>query len=128
MCYNNHKIANKTFLNIRGEYTMRKPLVRNISETNKTYLAAYEGSFEKRTSWLQYAVDCHALLEKLGDKDLVKIKWEDVEDYLGSVQGEETTKKNKRAHLVSFLRYVINNNLGNAKFQISKTVLFGLIQ
>jgi site-specific recombinase XerD len=106
---------------------MRKPLVRNISETNRAYLEAYKASFTNNSSWNQYNCTLSRFLEFLGETDLIKIKWEKVEEFISQAGNEETTGKNKIAHISAFIRFVVKNNLGNAKFHINKSVLFELL-
>jgi site-specific recombinase XerD len=106
---------------------MTKRMVKNVAEINRGYLVAYEKSFTNNASWLQYKVDCTSFLTAIGERDLVKIKWEDVEKYLLSIQGEETTKKNKISHIKGLLKFVVRENLGNARFHINKSILFELL-
>ncbi len=98
-----------------------------LNPVNENFYNVFKASFNYQSSWLQYKVDCGPFLESLKSKSLTSISPVDVENYVMAHADNEHTQNNKRAHIRSMIKFMINNNVNDAKNKVSRDLLIYLI-
>ncbi|MFB5759058.1 hypothetical protein [Paenibacillus medicaginis] len=108
--------------------------IYNVSEINRQYLEAFkeekypdtENNSRHRKSYNQYRCTLNNYLESL-TKDVAMSKREDIDNFLAGVPNSQT-RKNKEAHIKSFLIYLITNNIKNCSSKVSRDLLIKLLE
>jgi hypothetical protein len=86
----------------------------NLTADNQIYYNEFEKSI-KPESWATYKASIGNLMEKI-NKDITKVTITEAEDF---IQGKE----NRRAHIKSFLTYIIKNNVNDCQNKMTKDAL-----
>lgn len=86
----------------------------NLTADNQKYFEAFETSI-KPESWATYKASVGNFMEGL-NKDITEVTITEVEDF---IQGKE----NRRAHIKSFLTYIIKNNINDCQEKMTNSAL-----
>jgi hypothetical protein len=88
----------------------------HLTAENQKYFEAYEESFgDNKSSWATYKASVGNFMEQI-NKDITQATITEAEDF---IQG----KDNRRAHIKSFLTYIIKNNINDCQDKMTKDAL-----